>query len=80
MDDLLELEEGSTYPYNKGSLTTGQQIKVLMAGKEYMRGKQNAFWIGYPTVLALEKKEEKQDILRKWQDPKGAGMYNTQVI
>lgn len=24
MDDLLELEEGSTYPYNKGSLTTGQ--------------------------------------------------------
>jgi hypothetical protein len=40
------MTEASTYLHNKRSLSAGQ-IKFLVEGKEYMRGVQNAFWIGY---------------------------------
>lgn len=35
-----------TYPHNQTALATGQQIKVLIVRKEYLRGKQNEYGVG----------------------------------
>lgn len=71
------MSERSTYPHNLGSLAAGQQIKVLVAGKEYMRRKAECLLGRQEPVLDLEWGKEQQNILRIWQDPKGPRLYST---
>lgn len=67
------------YSHNQRALSTGQQIKVLIVRKGYLRGKQNEFWVGDQQCQPWGGGRRSRIYSGYGKTPKGTGLCSIQV-